>query len=139
MILKLWMATLLTLSALANFNGKWLGEGYYYTHKSEGECHEVFFELQEDKDYFRIKTGGYNCSFMSAEYPSSHFKKKGEELFYNGKKVGTIKDNQVSISYYDGVYKLDLMIDGKQLIFREDWAQDGSYLRLKSHLSRYVD
>lgn len=132
----LFLSIFLSFNINADFNGRWVGKGYYYTHKSEGPCREVFFELSETQDSFNIVTGGYTCSLVSAEYPESSFEKKGNDIFYNGEKVGEKSDNEINISYYDGIYRLQLILEDNKIIFKEVWEDNGDSLVIKSHLSR---
>lgn len=125
--MKLALALIVSTLTFASFNGKWSGEGYYFTEKTEGECSEVFFDFFEDQKYFKIKTGGYNCSPLSAEYPFSKFEKKDGKLLYRGEEVGTYTNSKVSLHYYDGIFSLFFeKVDGK-INYKEVW-QDGSDL-----------
>ncbi|EQC46782.1 hypothetical protein [Bacteriovorax sp. Seq25_V] len=128
----------LVLSSLiyADFTGEWSGEGYFYSTRREGKCTEVFFKLVETDKNFEIVTGGYNCSFMSAEYPNSVFERTGDKLFYEGDEVGYVNDNTLHLSYYDGLYQVDLIRDGNEIIFKEQWKDDSSSLVIKSSLSK---
>ncbi len=131
----IFLSFILSFSALANLNGQWSGIGSFYTDKNKGDCNDIFFDLVEDQDYFKIKTGGYTCEEMSAEYPFSKFKKSGKDLLYFGKKVGIITRDGVVLEYYDGIYKLILKVKDKKIDFSEEWKDGDDYLIISGKLN----
>lgn len=137
--MKLLITVIFSISSFGVFTGDWTGEGYFYSNRKKGKCSEVFFQLKESKNRFEIVTGGYNCSTLSAEYPYSVFERVGDKLFYEGEEVGYLTKSELHLSYYDNLYQIDLILDGENLIFKEQWKDATSSLVIKSSLSRLND
>ncbi len=133
--MKLIIAFLLTFSCLANFNGKWSGEGFYQTPKTVGKCLEVFMQFKVTKDRFSILDGGYICGEIQASYPPSSFKVLNGELFYLGENVGTISENEININYDNGIYHLRLVKENGEIRFQENWDDGEDYLSISSKIS----
>jgi len=129
------LSLFITLPAFANFNGQWQGEGHFESKKNKGLCHDIFFEFSEDQNSFKIKNGGYNCEEMSAEYPFSIFKKKGDQLLYNGEIVGYRKNDVLYLEYYEGLYKLKVIKNEDIVHFSEEWNDGDDYLTISGKLS----
>ena len=133
--MKIVIAFLLTFSCLANFTGKWNGEGYYQTPKRVGECLEVFMQFEIREDSFSIIEGGYICGEIQARYPTSRFTISNGNLFYFDEKVGTIANDEINIRYEDGLFHLSLKkVDG-QIIFHESWNDGEDHLIISSKLN----
>lgn len=133
---KLLLGFFLCLNTFANFTGVWLGEGKFVTHKRQGECHDVFFKLQESETQFELVTGGYNCSSLSAEYPNSIFEKKDGSLISDNKIVGKYSDNFFILFDEENQFKLTMTKsnDNLKMDVKEEWGDENSYLIIKSYL-----
>ena len=133
---RLSLSLLLSFSIFASMSGKWSAPGYFFTEKDEGKCEEVFFQLERTKSKLKFITGGYSCGILKAEYPASEFNIVGEEILYQGNRAGTISKNEIKISYYDGVFQLNLKLEKDKLLFKERWYENGDLLVIQSQMKR---
>lgn len=124
------------MSVLANFTGSWYGDGKFVTHKRQGDCFEVFFELKDGSSEFELVTGGYNCSQLSAEYPNSIFEKQNGALLSEGKIVGAYSDNMITIFDKENEFSLTFSKDDDKsaMNVKEEWGNNINYLIIKSYL-----
>ncbi|OUR93660.1 hypothetical protein A9Q84_19535 [Halobacteriovorax marinus] len=132
--MKTILAFFLSFSTLANFSGKWSGDGVFETDRRDGECREVFLQLKQTEDFFYILDGGYICGDIQASYPPSQFMILQGELFYQGHVVGKISQNEIILTYLEGVYKLKLRIVGEEIHFNESWIEGDDFLLINSKM-----
>lgn len=144
LILKLSGFTLLALlaptaqaSSLNEFQGRWEGSGsatwYSPASSREMSCSLIYFHLNAPRsDLFEIIDGGYSCDDdLEANYPNSQFELRGNQLFYNGKKVGNLDANGISIQIIDKEegYAFDFeLVPAKQegqpkMFYSEKWRE----------------
>lgn len=130
--MKILALYLLSIATLADFSGKWTGEGSYYTARSKGECTEIFFQFKQTEKKLKILTGGYICGMLQAEYPPSSFDIVEGTLIYDGEVVGSITDDQFTIEYLGGVYKLNVKKEEDHLQYEEIWNEGDDLLVVQS-------
>ncbi|MFP5384519.1 MAG: hypothetical protein ACLGHN_00470 [Bacteriovoracia bacterium] len=140
----LFLSTMLIFShfALASFDGKFQGPGKAtFASGRNFVCPEVFLHLVQTKESLKILTGGYNCIDFSAYFDPSSFEISSGELFYQGKKVGTLSENRIEISVFDpedgSTYHLLLSRTVKGLTYQEKWLVENEVaLEVTGDLSR---
>ena len=130
---------LILSNAFAGFSNRWIGNGFYDTDRKEGVCHEVFFEFEDTDEYFALRRGGYNCSSLSAEYPSSVFEKVKGKLFFEDEEVGSYGNQDVTLSYYSGIFTLNFRLSNGELRYLESWKDGDKYLTIDAKLGPYDD
>lgn len=135
--MKIVIVFLLSYSAFSNFTGKWSAEGFYESDRTAGKCKEVFLQLKQTEDFFYILDGGYICGEIQAQYPPSRFKISGEDLFYQGSIVGSISNDEIRISYLEGVYNLSLKHNSEEILFDESWREGDDFLHIRSKMSPF--
>lgn len=132
--MKIFFVFIFSISIFANFSGKWSAEGFYESNRNDGKCREVFLQLKQTKNSFKILDGGYICGEIQASYPPSSFDIINNELFYRNEKVGMVTDEDIRISYLDGVYNLSLSkVDG-EILFTESWKEAEDFLNINAKL-----
>ncbi len=130
----LFLSTLILSFNSYSFSGKWEGVGEFKTHKSNGECSNIYLSLRVKNQKLYILEGGYSCDFINAEYPPSVFNIDGNNLLYKGRRVGKITNSQLTLSKEE--FRLRLEKEGSQLIYKEIWQDNRSYLKIKGELER---
>lgn len=119
----------------ADWTGEWAGSGSAISNSYERQCEHIEMRLLQEEDEFTIRGGGYQCAELSAEYPYSVFTIQGQELIYEGQKVGVLSEKGLHLSYENGQFNLWLTLqeDGS-LFYKERWKQGEDFLLIEGKI-----
>lgn len=121
----------------ARFNGIWSGPGEALGSSRDRQCNEVFFQLEESDEEFKILYGGYTCEDMQAEYPFSTFQKFAGFLIYKEQMVGTYTENTLELNVPTEFYRLKLELNEQgQMSSVESWDDGSSFLIIQSQMQK---
>lgn len=121
----------------ARFNGVWSGPGEALGSSRDRVCDEVFFQLEETNEEFRILYAGYTCDDMQAEYPASTFQKFAGFLIYKEQMVGTYGEDMLELNVPNEFYRLKLVLnDREELSSVESWDDGRSFLIVQSKMRK---
>lgn len=121
----------------ARFNGVWSGAGEALGNRRDRQCHEVFFQFEENAEELKIIYGGYTCEDMQAEYPFSTFQKFSGFLVYKEQMVGTYTANSFELNVPSEFYRLSVELDDNdEMTSIESWDDGRSFLIVQTKRAR---
>jgi len=88
-----------TTEAFGDFSGVWIGQGKARDTLGQSfPCDEIFWEFRRSATKFTIVSGSVECGDGPGLYFGMHvFDVKGNELYMEGKKQGTISPTEIII------------------------------------------
>lgn len=126
---------LFAIILLASFSGKFSGTGKA-TFKSGRvyECREIFLNIKQSPQEFRLSQGGYNCGdLLNTEFDPFKFSIVNGDLVHENKIYGKISEKELSYSVYDpedgSTYYLTLSKNAEGIHYLEKW-HDGEEIAL---------
>lgn len=91
---------LLSLSAFADFNGSWSGDGVFTDGtKTQIPCSDITFEVEQSNLTLTMKYGYLACGDFSQTLVPTIFAIHSGHLVLNGATVGTIQGDSVHLDY----------------------------------------
>jgi hypothetical protein len=125
-------------SLLAWPQGIWVGKGRSTTQSSKLDCEWIEIRyLRPSSSKLIQRGGGYVCGDIQAEYPYATFGLIGEDIIYDGHRVGRLTDDLLHISTAGEQYQLWLMKKTEdEIFFRELWADGEDFFMVEGKLFR---
>jgi hypothetical protein len=128
-----------------SFSGGWIGSGKAVMKpglpkEHRRNCSDISISLNQTESSLELIQGYYSCEDMNAEYSPAIFEIRNSEIWYQGKKIGSIASDKIFISYLDpdggDTFQLELILKDGKLQYEENWLVDNiSQLRVTGELS----
>jgi hypothetical protein len=126
---------LFTQAAFANgpeiFKGEWEGTGIYQREGQQSYCREFTMKFDGNRYLMNFLGGNRECERHSERFASVAMAHSAGKLFYNGKEVGSIKDNvlETKFSMPEGNgrvrhWRMSMRIEGDTLVYEESRTMD---------------
>lgn len=140
------MISAFTMAILTNFGGHWVGSGQAWDQGGwASDCPQIEFHSVQHENTIDIQAGVLNCKSLKTTWKPHQVQIQGDELWYNGEKIGTISETQVhteSVSPKNKMKQIfDFEIQGDQMFYHERWTDlsgQKEYLWVKGLLKRAV-
>jgi hypothetical protein len=129
---------LFSTSAVA-IEGRWRGEGFSQTHRSERPCSEIYFEFSVTKDFVTLVQGGYICGILQAEYPFSQFERgSNQTLLFQGEVVGFYDGRTLRLERPEDFFQAEFVLSEQGLMYKELWDDGRSLLLIEGVLDFHL-
>ncbi|GIL16704.1 MAG: hypothetical protein BroJett040_04550 [Oligoflexia bacterium] len=131
-------------AVLTNFGGHWVGTGFAHDKSGwQAKCDQIEFQSTQTEEVISIHSGNLRCGNLKTTWRPHQVQIRGNELWFNGEKIGTIAETHVhteSISANSKIKQVfDFEIQGEIMLYNEIWTDlSGSreYLSIQGQLER---
>jgi hypothetical protein len=128
----------------AKYAGQWSGNGEIYNRKGWSQkCENLYFDISQMCGALHLNEAVFRCGdYYKANWPGFYLEIKDNELWYEGKWIGTIDDKSIYAEIRDQAHNQIVIYSaemrGEQLHYVQTWkaTNDEDSITLEGLLSR---